>query len=270
MSFIESFLGSSDITVLSPHSDDAALSLSGLLFLAAYRGHRCTIITAFSRSRRTRTGGIEQDEERVTAMRKREDEAFVSLLGSGACVLWCDLPDPSVRLPADRDTWYVPRPLSSGEHAFVAGITGFCEGHIDGSSTLFAPMALGRNRDHLIARDAALEFVRPNPRRLFLYEDLPYAARMSELELERDADALAGAEGLTLTSRKISYAALLFRKRQAVATYASQMNRDIVDRVLSHALRVGTLVSPAERVWEVGFPGQAPAGKELGSPNGLP
>lgn len=259
MSFLESSLGSSDITVLSPHSDDAALSLSGLLFLAADSGRRCTIITAFSRSRRTRTGGIERDEERVTAMRKREDEAFVSLLGSGACVLWCDLPDPSVRLPATRDTWYVPRPLSSDERAFVAGIAGFCEEHVEDSSVLLAPMALGRNRDHLIVRDAALEFVRRNPRRLFLYEDLPYAARMSELELKRDAEDLAGAERLTLTSRKISYATLLLRKRQAVATYASQMNRDIADRVLRYALRVGRFVSAGERVWEVEFVGQAPA-----------
>jgi len=257
VSFLESFLGSSDITVLSPHSDDAALSLSGLLFMAADLG--CTIITAFSRSRRTRTGGIEQDEERVTAMRKREDEAFVSLLGSGACVLWCDLPDPSVRLPAARDTWYVPRPLSSDEHAYVAGITGFCEEHTDDSSVLLAPMALGRNRDHLIVRDAALEFVRRNPRRLFLYEDLPYAGRMSQLELERDAAELAGAEGLALTPRRISYAALLLRKRQAGATCASQMTRDIVDRVLNYALRVGSLVSPAERVWEAEFLGDGPA-----------
>jgi len=259
VSFLESSLGSSDITVLSPHSDDAALSLSGLLFLAADSGRRCTIITAFSRSRRTRTGGIERDEECVTAMRKREDEAFVSLLGSGACVLWCDLPDPSVRLPAARDTWYVPRPLSADEHAFVSGIAGFCEEHIEDSCVLLAPMALGRNRDHLIVRAAALEFVRRNPRRLFLYEDLPYAARMSELELERDAEDLAGAERLTLVSHKISYGALLLRKRQAVAIYASQMNRDIVDRVLNYSLRVGSLVSPAERVWEVEFLGEGPA-----------
>jgi len=256
---LESFLGSSDIAVLSPHSDDAALSLSGLLSLAADCGRRCTIITAFSRSRRTRTGGIEQDEVRVTAMRKREDEAFVSLLGSGACVLWCDLPDPSVRFPAAREAWYVPRPLSSDEQVFVAGIAGFCEEHIEDSGALLAPMALGRNRDHLIVRDAALAFVRRSPRRLFLYEDLPYAARMSELELERDAEDLARAESLTLTSRRISYAALLLRKRQAVATYASQMNRDIVDRVLSYALRVGALVSPAERVWEVEFLSDGPA-----------
>ncbi len=60
-------------------------------------------------------------------------------------------------------------------------------------------------------------------------------------------------------SRKISYAALLLRKRQAVATYTSQMNRDIVDRVLNYALRVGSLVSPAERVWEVEFLSDGPA-----------
>ncbi len=86
--------------------------------------------------------------------------------------------------------------------------------------------------------------------------------------IERDADELASAEGLALTPRKISYAALLFRKRQALATYASQMNRDIADRVLSYVLGVGTLVSPAERVWEAEFPGQARARKELESVSG--
>jgi LmbE family N-acetylglucosaminyl deacetylase len=248
-------LGSKSIAVLSPHSDDAAFSLSGLLHLAADRGYTCTIITAFSRSRRTRTGGIEPDEERVTAMRKREDQDFVSQLGAGARVLWCDLPDPSVRLPAARDTWYVPRPLSADERGFVAGIARFCEEHVADSSALLAPMALGRNRDHLIARTAALEFVRRSPRGLFFYEDLPYAARMSERDLERDVSDLAEAEGLALEPHTISYATLLLRKRRAVATYASQANRDIAGRVVRYALRVGKLVSAAERVWEVGFVG---------------
>ncbi len=173
MRFLESSIGSVGITVLSPHSDDAALSVSGLLFLAADSGHACTIITPFSRSRRTRTGGIEPDEERVTAMRKREDEAFIRMLGEEARVLWCDLPDPSVRLPSASNTWYVPSPLSPGERAYVADIARFCEEHVDERSALLAPLGLGRNRDHLITRDAALEFVRKKPRTLLLYEDLP-------------------------------------------------------------------------------------------------
>ncbi len=256
-------LGSTGIAVLSPHSDDAAFSLSGLLHLAADGGHACTIITAFSRSRRTRTGGIEPDEERVTAMRKREDRAFVSQLGAGARVLWCDLPDPSVRLPAARDSWYVPRPLSPEESAFVARIVRFCEMHVTDAAALLAPMALGRNRDHLITRSAALEFARRCSRRLFLYEDLPYAARMSAREFERNVSELAEAEGLALQPHTVSYATLLLRKRRAVAAYASQTNPDIAGRIIRYALRVGKLASAAERFWAVEFLG-------VGAPDGEP
>jgi len=239
-----------NIVVLSPHSDDAALSLGGLLLLAAARGHSCTIVTAFSRSRRTRTGGIESSEERVTAMRRREDEAFIRMLGDEAVALWCDLPDPSVRLPGTRDTWYVPSPFSAEERGFASSIARFCEEHVSDADVLLAPMGLGNNRDHLIARDAALEFFRREPRSLFLYEDLPYVARMSGRHLRRAVADLADAEALTLTPHRISYAALMLRKRRAVAAYASQVNWDITNRVLGYALRVGNFMSGSERVWE--------------------
>jgi LmbE family N-acetylglucosaminyl deacetylase len=60
---------------------------------------------------------------------------------------------------------------------------------------------------------------------------------------------------LALEPHTISYATLLLRKRRAVATYASQANRDVAGRVIRYALRVGKLVSAEERVWEVGFVG---------------
>lgn len=250
---LRALLGSGNIAVLSPHSDDAALSLGGTLLLAAEFGHACTIITPFSRSRRTRTGGIESDEERVTAMRKREDEAFVRLLGEGARALWCGIPDPSVRLSGTRDTWYVPRPLSVEERGFMSRIASFCDEHVPEGSVLFAPLGLGRNRDHLMAQGAALEFVRRSPRKLFFYEDLPYASRMRSREVERDVAKLADDERLGLTPRTVAYPALIFRKRRAIAGYASQVNHDIVNRILAHAMRAGSLMSAAERVWEAEF-----------------
>jgi LmbE family N-acetylglucosaminyl deacetylase len=247
MTDVKTVLGSSRIAVLSPHSDDAALSLGGTLSLAALQGLDCSILTLFSRSRRTRTGGIEADEARVTAMRKAEDRAFADLVGGAQCA-WCDLPDPSVRLPEAREQWYAPRPLSEQEYGYVSDVVEFVRAHSDGCLIL-APAGLGANRDHLIVRAAALEMGRAAGHAVMLYEDLPYAARVRGRDLNGGIADLADREGMGVEARTVSHASLYMRKRRALMTYRSQINRDIMNRVLCHSLRVGGLVTFGERVW---------------------
>jgi LmbE family N-acetylglucosaminyl deacetylase len=241
-------LGSLKVTVLSPHSDDAALSLGGTLALAARQGLDCRLVTLFSRSRRTRSGGIELDETSVTAMRKEEDRAFTSLLGDAEC-FWCDLPDPSVRLPDSREHWYEPRPFSDRECGYVDDVTEFTRRHSDGRLIL-APAGLGANRDHLIVRAAALRLAHAG-HRVILYEDLPYASRIRRRVLVEVLAEFAAGEGMTAEARAVSHALLCVRKRRALLAYRSQVNRDIVDRVLLYSLRVGRFVTSAERVWNL-------------------
>lgn len=257
MSTVTSAVGSQSIAVLSPHSDDAALSLAGFLHLSAAEGCDITIITVFSRSRRTRTGGVEDDEERVTAMRKAEDHAFLASLSASATGVWCDLPDPSVRLSDEPEYWYVPVPLSPREREFIELTADSCRRHVSRFSALLAPAGLGKNRDHLIVHEAGVRFTRESGCRLLLYEDLPYAARMSERELERSIGDLAERSGLFLVPRLVADRAMPLHKRSALSFYPSQMNGDIVRRVVWHSLCAGGLVTGAERLWDVRFAGAA-------------
>ncbi len=78
------------------------------------------------------------------------------------------------------------------------------------------------------------------------------------MDLRRNVSDLADTGELSLRPRRISYASLLVRKRQALTIYASQMNRDIMNCLLAYALKVGRLVCAAERVWEAEPVGATP------------
>ena len=68
------------ILVLSPHSDDAALSVGGLIQKPAFR-NSIHILTLFGRSNYTRAGGFQDNWQTVSKRRKSEDTAFAARVG---------------------------------------------------------------------------------------------------------------------------------------------------------------------------------------------
>src|SRR5262249_34456258 len=83
------FAGSAGVTVVSPHSDDAAFSVAGLLRLCHARGKPITVITCFARSSYAPAVMI-RTARRVSSIRKREDSAFIALFGTVGRMCWLD------------------------------------------------------------------------------------------------------------------------------------------------------------------------------------
>lgn len=148
---------------VSPHPDDLVYSA-----FAAITGHSgdADAVILFNVSRFTKWGLLPKNI--VTVMRTVEETMILTRLGMRPSFLWMD--DSSIRTkPVDRNELVLK----------LAHLR-------KPPRNLYCPLGMGQHPDHLAARDAAITYwlnCGSKPRICF-YEDLPYAARISRLDLE--------------------------------------------------------------------------------------
>ncbi len=262
---------------LSPHFDDAALSLGGLLHRRAATGLGVLVVTvcaapppgalsAFAAAHHRRwgagVGGERSAAAAMTATRRTEDEAALAALGVDG--RWLEIPDaiyrsvPGGRWPyADPDSLFGP--VDELEHELFRSLTATLAAlpGIGRDTEVVAPLAVGGHVDHRLVR-AAAEAWRGRRQGLRYYEDWPYAG---------DEDALrAVVDGSGLLPVVESLAAEnVDAKVRAIACYGSQISTfwehldAMAEDVRNHALRRGRLLRSdhparwppplAERLW---------------------
>ncbi|HEY5927587.1 MAG TPA: PIG-L family deacetylase [Kofleriaceae bacterium] len=170
----------SDVVILSPHLDDAVLSLGGLISREVALGRRVEVVSCF-------TSGPPLDSiqpaHRVFgdySMRRAEDERALAVLGARS--RWLDLHERIWRQP--------PLPTTSGvfpTHVFrtpermedfgeLKTIRAVIGELLDAGATVYAPLAVGHHVDHVEVALAALREMlgRGAFDRIRFYED-PYA-----------------------------------------------------------------------------------------------
>jgi LmbE family N-acetylglucosaminyl deacetylase len=166
---------------LSPHCDDAVLSCGGLIFEQARQGVQVEIWTVlagdppagplseFARQNHA-LWGVDSGEETV-AMRKREDEEAIRLVG--ADLVQFDIPDCIYRRSSRGEYLYTetvitaPHPADRGLPMRIAGALA---SELRPADMLVCPLALGGHVDHTLVRQAAESLQRP----LLSYADVPY------------------------------------------------------------------------------------------------
>lgn len=245
--------------VLSPHLDDAALSLGGTIARWTAARERILVVTvaagspppgaslsSFAASLH-RAWGIGSAD--VVALRRREDEAAMAILGADAERL--ERLDAVYRLPQryDGDAALLGEPaledrlgldLASDLAPILAASP---------QAEILAPLAVGGHVDHRVVHRVATELARQG-REVCFYEDFPYAARPSAVEDRR------AAIGSTLEPVTLDIAATLDRKVAAVLAYASQIDalfggiEPARAAILAYAQAIGSGV-PAERIWRL-------------------
>ncbi len=235
--------------IVSPHPDDAALSLGGSILGCA----RLDIIVwnVFSHQSYSL---IDREPEAAQRRILQEESDVATALGTR--VVMGGFAEAELR-------GYVRLSQRFGQDE--GGVLGRPDerGVIDGVRAAFerlladvrpavvgVPAGIGGHVDHLIACHAALACL-PHAHRAratFLYEDLPYALnagwrtrRLAELD----------ARGLRLRERLMPIGASLARKRQALEIYRSQLRpRDIRD-VIGYGEELGGASGGAERIWRL-------------------
>ncbi|MEV0418730.1 PIG-L deacetylase family protein [Streptosporangium canum] len=200
--------------VVSPHFDDAVLSVAGLL---ARDEGPAVIVTALGGapgeelSAWDRLCGFASAEE-TARERRAEDARACEILGVDQVALaHPDAPVAGLRL---RE------------------LEGFLAGHVTPETRVLIPMGIG-NADHEAVRDQALDALRKiGARPPWVYADLPYAAAVREWGTASADQALAGKPPVrALAERRRIRPELRIRlegdewtaKRRAVLAYASQI-----------------------------------------------
>ncbi|PSN82887.1 hypothetical protein B9Q02_11125 [Candidatus Marsarchaeota G1 archaeon BE_D] len=193
--------------LLSPHPDDVVYS--AFFYLKHDQKRVCVTLFNVSSFNKWRL----QSKFLTTTLRTLEDKLVLSLLRCKSVHLY--LEDSSVRVcrKPNPSLWVKESP-----------------------SIIVAPAAIGSHIDHLVTRELAIKlFEEIKNCELVLYQDLPYAAKISDLKKEEDA--LSGVIGnikervLPLTKEEIK------KKVKMAKLYFSQT--DYTALIVEHAKRVG-------------------------------
>jgi LmbE family N-acetylglucosaminyl deacetylase len=168
-----------DIVVLSPHLDDAVLSIGGLISREIAAGKRVEVVSCFTAGPPLETIAPERRVFGDYSMRRAEDERALGVLG--ATHRWLDLPERIWReppLPRTRSefptyVFHTPERMDgfSELKAIRAAITEILE---RGTQTIYAPLAIGHHVDHAEVALAALREVLGSGafERIRFYEDV--------------------------------------------------------------------------------------------------
>ena len=267
------------INIISPHYDDAALSLALCIGHWIEAGAEIRVINCFTRTSHAPFSGEHgririalrsmglgrlrrfllhrglqsvaaapktdpEKVEKISALRSREDAAFSKFYGTALTSINLGRSDAPLR--KQLSVSFVCRPLAfdAEDHAEVAAL-GEQLREIVATGLVLAPLALGDHLDHRIARQAAAAVVGAD--RLAFYEELPYAAGVAGDLLTaklHELETLVGS-GDPLARITPAAAGRVEEKGTVISAYRSQFSR----RELGEIAKLG---GGAERVWASG------------------
>lgn len=236
-SSLESMVGKR-ILLLSPHADDIAYSIGGIVALLSQRAD-LRLMTIFGHSGWVlRQVTCEQSADAISAERELEDREYCVRRSIDYDLLHC--PDSFVM---GYDTATELR-ISATEDPRTEGVKDLIRNAVTCwvPEVVLAPCGLGGHVDHQIVRVAADALDRVQ---ILYYEDIPYSSSLSLPELERQL----AAQGL-IPAMTTDIESALESKCEDMWGYRSQTSRSTVAQMLLHAGRVGTgMTRYAERLW---------------------
>jgi LmbE family N-acetylglucosaminyl deacetylase len=240
------------ITVISPHRGDAAFALALAVEAWLVQGHAVEVVSCFTRSEfapYSDAGSLHANDRIsfVTAVRKREDEAWRKQYGAAKLTLTdLNLKDAPIRLHCSPEKVF-GRPADVSEKV-VSKIRRALE--LSGAGALVLPLGLDGHVDHVSARDAAMP-AETSALPLAFYEELPYAAHAGG---EGSLEAALIQLPLTLQTelqpafaRSVESAIedAVLRKRRAAWCYDSQIDESVTTEIAEFCRRY----EGRERLW---------------------
>lgn len=214
------------LLILSPHSDDTAFSLGGLLAAGrAFAGWERHQLTLFVHSQHAPYAPHLTEASAITAVRCREDEAFcaaheITLTRAG-------MTETLLRGYASKEAIYAPRapetdPLFAPTCRVVKEATA-------GFDLVVAPLGVGGHVEHILVREAC----RRSGSLALFYEDLPYAGDFTNDALDRfGATAMPGAQ-----CRAFVVEDAMDRKCERLLDYESQVAPADLEKVIAYSRR---------------------------------
>lgn len=233
----ESMLGRK-VLLLSPHADDAAYSIGGIVAHLSMRAE-IVLVTVFGRSgwalpqalRRKSVGAVSalrEREDRTYCLRRRLD--YVRLPCPDSFVMGYD-ETTELSQPPERD------PRTADVATLIEDLVARLSPHV-----VIAPCGVGGHVDHQIVRTAAEAL---NQMEVLYYEDVPYISSLSVAELDRQLIGQGKTPAMTVDIELV-----LAGKCEDMWGYRSQTSAATIADMLLHASRIGgRAVRYAERLW---------------------
>lgn len=236
--------------ILSPHIDDAFLSLGGSILHWRQAGIDVRFCDVFTVSNYvTQASGLPCDVQIVTHKRKAEEEAVCNPLGIKFEFL--DFLDEPLR----KAGAFVEPSVTNLSHTLADQLLA----RINPEDELFAPVAVGDDPklrwpahwDHWITREAGLGVAKDAHLHVWLYEDQPYAAQLGSPHgvakwIQRYAETELGGPSLVPELLAIDIEA----KLQIVALYRSQIEAKWPKQLRSYHRSI-VRGQCLERVWHL-------------------
>ena len=224
------------INILSPHIDDAAFGLALTISRCANNQVPVTIINCFTVTKWTAIAVANKEVSAVSQLRKDEDAAFYKTLNNQIRIINLDLLDAPLR----NGYIFQEQSFQPNELALIEELQGLLEAHVDG--LLLCPLGIGHHIDHAICRAAVVKLYKKIP--VLFYEDLPYAKRITQQQIELHIKELEQELGVDLSHHIDGLLNCTINKEQVVRLYKSQMNDEICAEIIAHmnALK-------GERIW---------------------
>ena len=235
--------------VISPHSDDAALSVGGTL-AGLDESIEISLLTMIGPSRCAGTcAPLYGDVKTVTYIRTAEDDLYGQFIG--AKVECANIQDVEMYVDANGSRWaerIMEIPDDVRLKLYVAGLKTYFENHTP--DVILAPLAVGAHGDHA-ATHLALWSLLPELRkkapamRVLFYEDLPYC-QYDQPELVK---RLKDFNNL----KPVSFTIDATQKAKGVSIYRSQyVAADIAWDILEYAEKLSAQEGVyVERLWEL-------------------
>ena len=230
-----------ELTILSPHRDDAIFSLGLSLICWSRLPLRLQILNFFTVSEYAPVIAPASVSE-ISAIRQMEDRAALNSISLDIAITDLGLMDAPLRpgIRFDEITSPVAAQTITPEYLadLAASIMQHTQGHL-----LLAPLAMGQHVDHLsVFRAATLN----NNANVAFYEDLPYSAWARPEKILTRVSAAEQALGAALepvVTGKVTNAE--DSKQRLCLMYASQIKKPAATQISKYARRYGG----AERIW---------------------
>ena len=235
---------SSELLIISPHLDDAALSLGGMIL----QNPGCRVLDLFNTAWSVDDQLNAQGVAKITATNLDEETRVMKALK--ASFTFKALPEALDRDPSM--SWCAPIDLERDHEVQLAAAFAIAS-EIQGAQHIFIPMAVGEHTDHILVHDLA-NLVLNSGKRVSLYEDLPYATyNDDDNNFSRRLRRVS--KIFSLQSEVIDITDQLEQKLKVLENYKSQLNNDHIRRVQQHALGLAAdathSTKACERVWHI-------------------
>jgi LmbE family N-acetylglucosaminyl deacetylase len=235
--------------VVSPHPDDAVLSVGALL-----AGHGGRILDVFTHETWTRREYYRRRPKLAAATLLREEAVACRVLGVPHELLehWDAELRPAWQGAFFTDGAAATSPAHVEPELFSRLVTDIDTRLSDVTDPVLIPLAVGGHVDHVLARDAVIELTlrgRIAPERVHCYEDMPYSALGAPEEAV--AGMVAGPLGMLEPRLHPAGEAAVTTKAEALRAYRLQVPSGLAARVMRYgrAAAASVGVSFVERTW---------------------